>query len=66
MSDIENLVQKQYKAGYQQGRKDAFTQIILYLNDASLSHSGECYKCTRQLIEIIERMETGTKNNGEE
>ena len=42
---------------YQQGRSDAFTQIIMYLNEASLAQNDKCYDCTQKLIEIIEWME---------
>lgn len=51
-----------YLDGYEKGREDAFTQILMYLNDASLAQSGKCYDCTQELMKIIERME-GEKND---
>lgn len=53
MDKPEEALQK----AYDKGRKDAFTQILKYLNDASLAQSGKCYDCTKELMEIIERME---------
>lgn len=48
---------------YTKGREDAFTQILMYLNDASLAQSGKCHDCTQELMEIIERMEGEQKND---
>lgn len=53
MDKPEEALQKAYK----KGRTDAFTQILMYLNDASLAQSGKCHDCTQELMEIIEKME---------
>lgn len=54
---LKSCTDTSYQCGYEQGRKDAFTQILMYLNDASLAQSGKCYDCTQELMEIIEKME---------
>lgn len=56
---LKSCTDTSYQCGYEQGIKDAFTKLILYLNDASLGHSDECFKCTQGLIEIVEKMEWG-------
>lgn len=56
-NQLAECLYKVKKTSYEKGRTDAFTQIIMYLNDASLAQSGKCYDCTQELMKIIEDME---------
>ena len=59
-----------WRRALEEVRQEAFAQILMYLADASLAQSGDCYECTQELIRIIEGMEARdtnvlTKNGGE-
>lgn len=65
--EVDNFREEKFDSGafdhellakiYTKGKEEAFTQIIMYLNDASLAQSGKCYDCTKELMKIIEKME---------